>query len=80
MDMVGVIMIAIFVQKQTFVRKKALEISRNQLDYDEKNKKTLRYTLEELLLLNQKELKDIRLKDFQKNWAPKLGPLKGPFK
>ena len=58
----------------------ALEISKNQLDYDEKNKKAPRYTLEELLLLNQKELEDIRLKDFQKNWAPKLGPLKGPFK
>jgi len=58
----------------------ALEVARNQLEYDEKNKDAPRYTLEEYLTLNLKELEAIRLKDFQENWAPKLGPLKGPFK
>jgi hypothetical protein len=36
----------------------ALQISRRQLEYDEKNGK-LRYTLEELLLLDYEELKSI---------------------
>jgi hypothetical protein len=40
--------------------KEALQISRNQLEYDEKEKGKLRFTLEELLTLDMEGLKEIQ--------------------
>jgi hypothetical protein len=52
----------------------ALEISRNQCEYDEKNG-TLRYTLEQLLILNRNELEEIDNKRHQE-WCRKFESLK----
>lgn len=51
----------------------ALEISRRQLEYDEKKGK-LRYSLEELLLLDYKGLKSIADKK-HKEWCDKFNSL-----
>jgi len=51
----------------------ALEISQSQLEYDEKNG-NLRFTLEELLLLNIKELTAITQKRHQE-WCEKFEKL-----
>jgi len=52
----------------------ALEISENQCKYDEKEGK-LRFTFEELLLLDINELNKIQRKDYQE-WCKKFGKLK----
>lgn len=52
---------------------RALEISKNQLEYDEKQGK-LRYTMEELLLLDTEEIKDIDKKKHQE-WIKKFESL-----
>jgi len=52
----------------------ALEISRNQLNYDEKNKDLPRYSLEELLMLDIDELNKIGREQHQK-WCKKFETL-----
>ena len=52
----------------------ALEVARNQLKWDEENKEKPRFTLEELLILNHKELESVRLKQHQE-WCRKFEKL-----
>ncbi len=52
----------------------ALEISERQLEYDEKHKDNLRYSLEELLTLNNDELNEIDLRRHQE-WCKKFETL-----
>lgn len=52
----------------------ALEISRNQLEYDEQNKDKPRYSLEEMLTLDIKGLNEIGRKQHQE-WIKKFESL-----
>ena len=54
----------------------ALEISRGQLEYDEENKESPRFSLTELLTLNTEELTAIQLKQHQDFCKQNFGELR----